>query len=266
MSVSSKEELNQLPAAPSICFECMRDSEDDSLKLLRCTTCKNEFYCSVACQRKAWKQHKHNCSLLPIKELEYPEVLDATKAQEMASEVQRVADVLYKWELASQAKRDDKDFDPAEMNENEDILNLKLQPPYDQASYTRLPSGHQTHKYRTNIMLISRFLTIQFMTPSPSRTVEAIDAVQRSFADLAMPRGADYAQVWGPKIACRPGDLSPGEYALLASIWNIMTVDEWSVGSAEPGGERQFATVEEKAFAMRFVNLGLMYNALWDVE
>ncbi|TRM59509.1 hypothetical protein BD626DRAFT_507340 [Schizophyllum amplum] len=30
-----------------------------------CSTCKNKFYCSSACQKKDWKSHKMNCSPLP---------------------------------------------------------------------------------------------------------------------------------------------------------------------------------------------------------
>ncbi|KAL8284160.1 hypothetical protein RQP46_004909 [Phenoliferia psychrophenolica] len=53
--------------------------------MLRCSICKNAFYCGPPCQRAAWKEHKLNCSKLPVplppvrfaKELELSGELDA---------------------------------------------------------------------------------------------------------------------------------------------------------------------------------------------
>ncbi|KZW01579.1 hypothetical protein EXIGLDRAFT_830040 [Exidia glandulosa HHB12029] len=269
MPVTPKEELNKLPPADSECSVCYADTEEDGIKLLRCTSCRNQFYCSVACQKKDWKKHKHNCSPLPVGELEYLPAVDAEKAQELTAEVQRVANVLHQWELAYDARRAEKGFNAAVLEQNADILKIELQPPYDQTSYTRLPPDHQTFKYRPIITLIARLFLIHLMTPSFSKSIEDVDALQQYLLQTQIPSTGGFAQLWGPKIACRPGDLSPGEYVQLAGMMQVLNIQEWfksSGGKEGGGGQVEFGSVEEKAFARRLVDLALISKTLWNVK
>ena len=59
LSPSHQDTLNivLLSIKPSICDTC----EEESTKMVRCNCCKNAWYCSKECQKKAWKTHKKNC-------------------------------------------------------------------------------------------------------------------------------------------------------------------------------------------------------------
>ncbi|KAF7375686.1 histone-lysine N-methyltransferase SMYD3 [Mycena sanguinolenta] len=54
----------QEPKVGTICVVCF--DEEASKSLMRCSTCKNRFYCSAKCQKNDWKEHKWSCSVLPV--------------------------------------------------------------------------------------------------------------------------------------------------------------------------------------------------------
>jgi hypothetical protein len=55
------------------CFEA--DNEDEAKSLLRCSRCKTARYCSIDCQRSAWKTgHKHICE--PFKKGSFVSLVD----------------------------------------------------------------------------------------------------------------------------------------------------------------------------------------------
>lgn len=145
------------------------------------------------------------------------------------------------------------------------VTELELSQPYSSASYTRAPPEHQTFKYRTVITLITRLFLIHLMTPSPTRPVEEIDKLQRSIATWQMPSTGGFAQLWAPKIACRPGDLSPGEYSQLAGMMQMLNMEEWfSAGKDDAGKPAQ--SDDEKAFSRRLVDLTIISKTLWNVK
>jgi hypothetical protein len=47
------------------CSEYKLNAGGERVKLLRCTTCKIARYCSQACQRAAWPEHKKKCAPPP---------------------------------------------------------------------------------------------------------------------------------------------------------------------------------------------------------
>lgn len=140
---------------------------------------------------------------------------------------------------------------------------LELSPAYSSATYTRVPPEHKTFKCRLPIMLVTRLFLIHLMSPSPSTSVEDIDKLRHTISTWQVP--SSFAQLWAPKIACRPGELSPGEYAQLAGMMQTLNMDEWfnlSIGKATDGPK----TEDEKAFARRLVNLALIYKSFWNVK
>lgn len=272
-TITSKEELNRAPPADGIrcASPCSSDVEGD--KLLRCGTCKNQFYCSAKCQKQDWNAHKHNCSRLPLGELAYLQPLDAEQAAKLDEEVHRAALLLQDWEKAfdaqgSTARADGKPFRASELPENRLLLDLELAPEYSSATYKRLPPGHQTHPYRTPIVLLTRLFLIHLVSPSPSRDLAAVDAFQRDIGGWAMPTGP-YAQLWAPKFACRPGDLSPGEYDWFSRIAHTHNVSEWFQPPSNEGEDttpKDLKSPGDVAFARRLVNFAIAANSLWDVK
>lgn len=47
--------MNNLIMESTACVNCGIPSK------LKCTNCKNVFYCTKECQKDHWKKHKNNC-------------------------------------------------------------------------------------------------------------------------------------------------------------------------------------------------------------
>ncbi|EJD50561.1 hypothetical protein AURDEDRAFT_182461 [Auricularia subglabra TFB-10046 SS5] len=273
--IATKEELNKAPPTDDIwCAACGAD-EDDSDKLLRCGTCKNHFYCSAKCQKKDWNAHKHNCSSLPLGELAYLDPLDDEQATKLNEEVHRVALLLHEWEKAFDeqgraARAEGKPFRASELPQTKLLLDLNLAPEYSSAAYKRLPPEHQTHPYRTPIVLLTRLFLIHLMTPSPSNTIAAVEQLRRTLATWQLPYGPG-AQVWAPKFATRPGDLSPGEYAQLSIMAQTLNFLEWfkpAVKGDGNDGEHSSSSTQsplEVPYSRRLVNVAIISKSLWNV-
>ena len=62
--------------APSRCAGCYQKAD----KLFKCGGCSKRLYCSLACQKRAWRDgHKHECNILPDMEQTVPNAV-ATEA------------------------------------------------------------------------------------------------------------------------------------------------------------------------------------------
>jgi hypothetical protein len=102
-----------LPIATDECNVC--DEEPMQGSILRCSVCKNQFYCvsnhrlylpdtyrliydqSKQCQREDWPKHKFNCSLLPPDGLSPAQFEDRDK---LRAEADRVSALLIEWKKA----------------------------------------------------------------------------------------------------------------------------------------------------------------------
>jgi splicing suppressor protein 51 len=47
----------------ALCFSCFK-YPDSTTSLSRCAGCKRVSYCSPACQKENWKDHKKSCKIL----------------------------------------------------------------------------------------------------------------------------------------------------------------------------------------------------------
>ena len=56
--------LEQLEkVATARCCSCCKAFESNGQQLLNCSRCRHELYYSRACQKRAWKGHKKNCTI-----------------------------------------------------------------------------------------------------------------------------------------------------------------------------------------------------------
>ncbi|CAI6304560.1 unnamed protein product [Periconia digitata] len=54
--------MSSTPPSNSNCSHCNKTRTESEPAYQRCSRCKQSFYCSAACQRSDWKQHKKRCS------------------------------------------------------------------------------------------------------------------------------------------------------------------------------------------------------------
>ncbi|TCD59961.1 hypothetical protein EIP91_011002 [Steccherinum ochraceum] len=258
---ASGEDLNRSPPVYDECEQCHRmeeDEEDGEFILLRCSTCKNKFYCSVACQNKGWKTHKYDCSLLPIGTLAIKQPLETSAQAQLDAEVQRVSEVLRTWADACDPQTADSEDTAAASShvvqpEDELIKDLPNTLPvaYSSQTYTRLPAQHASYPFRLPSILIARLFLIHAMTPSPTNTLDEIQRLETIFAGYEGPD-----PWWPPKYVCRPGDLSPGEYAMLSQVLVVSSMAAIRAGGKEKGDEEVGGEAwKKRAFDMRFVRL-----------
>lgn len=74
---------------------------------------------SRTCQRKDWKNHKNDCSTLPVGKLSWPVSADVEQAEELEKEVRRVASILGAWSKAYKRYSADKARKVSQMPENQ---------------------------------------------------------------------------------------------------------------------------------------------------
>ncbi|KAJ7673440.1 hypothetical protein B0H17DRAFT_1083039 [Mycena rosella] len=255
---SERKRLNKAPPAEDFCALCFKESEEENIRMQKCSSCKNAFYCSTACQKKDWnKKHKFECSSLPIGELAYLEKMAEAEYKATDDEVRRVSLVLQQWMDAYEPHKSEKNWNPKLFGPNQLLKDIELS--YPCSVYTRtLPDP-----FRTQMVRIIRLFLIHFLaspafprehnptgTPSDDPLHNA-KALEWSINGSSIP--SSYTQLWAPKIVCRPGELSPPEYiALPFYLWNI------TMGMEE--GEFEG---EERAYRRRLLNLTIVYRALF---
>ncbi|KAK7031828.1 histone-lysine N-methyltransferase SMYD3 [Favolaschia claudopus] len=178
--------------------------------LMRCSTCKNRFYCSARCQKKDWKEHKWNCSALNATPPTSIEIDD-----EFRAEKERV--VLILKDVAA-ALKDDKNKLTASMIAPLLEITATLPP---RLQYPRPIQDSEKFKFRLPIVTACRLLLISY--------VSALDDTQKGefvkfFAGMELP--SSFCEMYGPKIAGRPADLSAGEYAMLGQVMPMWVIGE----------------------------------------
>ncbi|KAJ7200012.1 hypothetical protein GGX14DRAFT_661037 [Mycena pura] len=219
--------------------------------LMRCSMCKNRFYCSTKCQRSDWKEHKWNCSVLPVNRLPAATVVEID--DEFKAEVKRVVAILK--DVAAALKDDKKKLSVPMLAPllstlchfdfystgvvfhlcisssliSHSIMNSEIPSELpDRLRYTRPIQDSDSFKYRLPIVTACRLLLIDYVsTLDDARR----DEYEKFFAGMRLP--PSWCEMYGPKIVGRPADLSPGEYAMLAEVMPVWVMPEIEKAKAE---------------------------------
>ncbi|KAJ7636241.1 hypothetical protein FB45DRAFT_1024367 [Roridomyces roridus] len=228
--------------------------------LSRCSVCKNRFYCSPRCQKTDWKEHKWNCSALPVEGVPARTVVELD--DEFKSHVGRVAGILRE---VSAALKDDKQKVSASMVAP--LLKIPTDLP-SHLQYTRAIQESEKFKYRLPILTACRLFLIDYVS-----TLTNSDPQRKEFEDwfAGMQLPASFCEMYGPKIVGSPADLSPGEYAMLAQtmpMWVVPKMDEEEEekeGEGEGEDEEREGDKDEPA-GRRWVWLALALRRAYGVH
>lgn len=220
---------NRLPPLQNQCLSCGKTAKELGNLMLRCSQCKNAFYCNNKCQKQEWKRHKFNCSLFPPEGLKPARILIT---REFIDEVMRVDETLKTWldrvsELTNGLKENVEKINAADLPEAIPICQLRLSPEFQ---YKNLPQQQlERHPFRNPILQICRLYLITLVASHPDP--ENRKALAESFSSIQLP--SHLAPLYGPKIMSRPGDLSPGEYDTLAEVAPMIMAKPEKVGIDE---------------------------------
>ncbi|KAJ7059278.1 hypothetical protein C8F01DRAFT_1026621 [Mycena amicta] len=195
--------------------------------LMRCSMCKNRFYCSAKCQKGDWKEHKWNCSVLPVDGRPAATVIEIN--DEFKTEVKRVVAILK--EVAAAMDSEDAKVISAPVFAT--LLEITSKLP-ESLHYKHAIQDSDKFKYRLPLVTASRLLLIDYLS--------ALDDTGRLeyetfFAELTLP--TSYCEMYGPKIAGRPADLSPGEYTMLGQVMPMWVIEKFT--PKEDAGEENQA-------------------------
>ncbi|KAL1742611.1 hypothetical protein HDZ31DRAFT_84003 [Schizophyllum fasciatum] len=245
------EPITVIPPPYSACEACGEEA-DGHVQLLRCSTCKNKFYCSARCQKKDWKEHKMNCSPLPVPLI--PNV--PQKGPEMTGEVERATRLLKRV------------FDSWETIDNDEKLKglsdtEKLKIKVKEASFKELIQYEFSPEFKWKTSLLEKqhpldrnlhSLRRLFWIDQVARIADEKerDDWQKMLDSMRLP--SSFPQIVPDKVLACPGDLSPGEYEMLAQVANIQSLRP---KAAEDGGTQE---AEDAAYAKRWLHLAVIHK------
>ncbi|KAI4519074.1 hypothetical protein K525DRAFT_249797 [Schizophyllum commune Loenen D] len=218
------EPITLIPPPPGQCQVCEARAGE---QLLRCSTCKDRFYCSSACQKRDWKdEHKLCCSLLPVSLTPVPFLRSAALSAEVKRAGAALADILDAWQLI------DETIEP----------ELKNRTKTRHASFTMLMTHNlpaeffwsDTWEYR----LMKDGTPLHELTLYAFRRLFWLDRVSRiqtaaQYDGLlsilrTTERSKHLMRVIPEKALAMPGELSPGEYEVVAQIMSVSTLERVS--------------------------------------
>ncbi|KAJ7159059.1 hypothetical protein C8R43DRAFT_358549 [Mycena crocata] len=225
--------------------------------LMRCSMCKNRFYCSAKCQKKDWKEHKWNCSVFPSAD-GFPAATVIEIDDEFQAEVKRVVGILK--EVADTLKDEKKLSAPMLAP----LPKITSELP-EHLRYARAIQDSDEFKYRLPIVAACRLLLIDYIS-----TLDETDRkrYEEFFTSMELPM--DCCEMYGPKIVGRPADLSPGEYAMISQVMPMWIISQIGTVKAERkeqmGEEAVEGDVEERKKGMQWVWLAVMSKKAYSAK
>ncbi|KAI0087851.1 hypothetical protein BDY19DRAFT_227558 [Irpex rosettiformis] len=228
-----------------VCHLCEDDFDEEEdecpaeWKLLKCSVCKNRFYCSTACQKQDWKRHKVDCTKLPSEPLELPnitiplEILDA--------EAERVREVLksaLKEIEAAEEANGKKSIGPEKVKQLDSVKNLAK---YTLSDAVARPNTYSLPSLTHLFASVSRFLLLRHIARERqnSGTDEAfaasLEPLEKHFDNYSAHSPPGFARLLGPKVTRLPGELGLAEYIMLLQL---MLVYMFTVVADKPEGQR----------------------------
>ncbi|KAJ7760154.1 hypothetical protein DFH07DRAFT_1023261 [Mycena maculata] len=222
------------------------DSTDLARNLMRCSMCKNWFYCSICTHPRALPEKRLERTQMELPVGGRPAATVVEINNEFKGEVKRVVAILK--EVAAALKDEKKKklsvpmlapllstlFPP--LLHGNPISGSRIEIPSElteRLRYNRATKDSDKFTYRLPIVTACRLLLIDY--------VSVLDKARRReyvqfFAELTLP--TSFCEMYGPKIIGRPADLSPGEYAMLTQVeWAKAQKKEEEVGTEESAGE-----------------------------
>ncbi|EIM83597.1 uncharacterized protein STEHIDRAFT_141295 [Stereum hirsutum FP-91666 SS1] len=198
------------------CQVCSKTPEgDESLK--RCSICKNRFYCSSRCQKRDWKKHKVDCSLLPSEPIELP--ISFVPVEELDAEVARSREMLGRvWNELEEAEKAGplSKAQARELPVIKDLAAYTLSPSLTYPNPNSLPPLSHTTASITRLFFLHEIAHIRQKSSSDEDFAKALEPLETFFDTLQMP--SDFPQLLGTKVVRRPGELSSGEYHILKQV------------------------------------------------
>ncbi|KAL1702059.1 hypothetical protein EV121DRAFT_282193 [Schizophyllum commune] len=211
------EPITVIPPAPGKCQICGKQA---GIQLLRCSTCKNRFYCSTTCQSKDWKRdHKLRCSLLPVP----LEPLPVLPSENLTFEVKRATiavDYIYEiWQCIDEKVEPEKKNDAKMRDESYVSLIARaahyLQPPFAwSGTWNDRLMRDGTSLPEITLFAFRRLFWIDTVSRlnTPAQRTEWLDM-------LGNPAFTAHTMGIVPeKALARPGELSPGEYDVIEQV------------------------------------------------
>ncbi|KAJ7784414.1 hypothetical protein B0H16DRAFT_1492409, partial [Mycena metata] len=241
--------------------------ERPSKSWLRCSRCKNQFYCSADCQKNDWKEHKWNCSLLPVDELPAATVV---VDDDFKAEVTRVVAILKEMAAALKVEKN------LSVEMFAPLLKITSEVP-DRFHYKRAIQDSDKFNYRPPLIAACRLLLIDYVSTLDEAGRQEYEKYLAR-ADYPTAPDMPYRKMYAPKIVARPADLSPGEYHMVVKVMPIFATGEMEKAKKKKQmekdaaekkaggskGEQEGNAAEEgEGFRMQWVSLAVLTTRLY---
>ncbi|KAI5888213.1 uncharacterized protein SCHCODRAFT_01034572 [Schizophyllum commune H4-8] len=218
------EPITLILPVPGKCEVCEAQAEE---LLLRCSTCKDRFYCSPACQKGVWKdEHKLCCSLLPVP-LSPASILPSAA---LSAEVRRagtaLTDILEEWQQI------DETVEPELKNPTRRVMHLHNLPAEffwsDTWEYRLMKDG--TPLPELTLYAFRRLFWLD--TVSRIQTASQYDELLSILRTTE--RSKHLMRVIPEKALARPDELSPGGFVTRRDRLRVSRVTGRVVAATRP--------------------------------
>ncbi|KAK2463533.1 hypothetical protein APHAL10511_004284 [Amanita phalloides] len=244
------DDISNTPQVLCRCDTCSNENRGDGsdASLLRCSVCKNRFYCSAACQTQDWKEHKHSCSALSFDGLGTVQIEGCKKV------IQDYVALLRAWseqhERIKNTGGGQHKFASSRSVAARALIGFTFP---ENLRYKRNPPSHANYPYRSTLMLAARTGLVHLML---QLSVDERTTLAGRINAATIP--ATWTRLFGPKIVTRPGDLAPGEYEVFATLAPAFLLH---------GKRDELKPIAELSMKYKdfWVMLSEAYKALWDV-